>query len=99
MMVSKEPAPLWLETDWLLGQFGCNHDQTVCDYCDFVRAGVGLPSIWNAVRDQVLLGSVMFTGRLKWSLTSEPNLREVTRIQRLLLAKPLAHFLAISDRR
>lgn len=99
VMIGEEPAPPWLETDWLLGQFGRDRDQAIRGYRDFVRAGVGLPSIWNVVRDQVFLGSEAFTERLKRSLSSERDLREVPRIQRRPLAKPLEHYLRLPDRR
>ena len=38
-------SPTWLQTDWLLGQFGQQQKLTMANYVDFVRAGVGLPSI------------------------------------------------------
>ena len=39
--------PSWLETDWVLGQFGSERTAAVRRYEDFVRAGVGLPPIWE----------------------------------------------------
>jgi REP element-mobilizing transposase RayT len=44
-MLGTEPAPPWLRTDWLLGQFGRQRAQAQARYRDFVRAGVGLPSL------------------------------------------------------
>lgn len=99
MMIGKKPAPPWLETDWLLRQFGRSRDQARRSYRDFVRAGVGLSSIWGAVRDQVFLGSEAFAERLKQNLPLERNLREVPRIHRRPLAKPLEYYLRLPDRR
>jgi putative transposase len=99
MMTGQESAPPWLETDWLLGQFGPDRPRAICGYIDFVRAGVGLPSIWEGLRDQIFLGSEPFVERLKQSLPEARDLREVPRIQRRPLAKPLAHYLRLPDRR
>lgn len=51
MMIGKAPAPPWLETDWLLGQFGRDRDQAIRGYRDFVRAGgCRVSGMWSAIR-------------------------------------------------
>jgi putative transposase len=40
-MVGQASAPGWLETDWLLGQFGEERAGAQAGYADFVRQGVG----------------------------------------------------------
>jgi putative transposase len=81
-MVGAQPAPLWLETDWLLAQFGQRRSSAVAKYVDFVRAGVGLPPIWESLRGQVFMGSDGFVQRMQKLIDSGPPLREVPQLQR-----------------
>ena len=67
-MVRMEPVPPWLETDWLLAHFGQRRSSAaaaVAKYIDFVRAGVGLPAVWESLRGQVFLGSDWFVKRMQ----------------------------------
>jgi len=59
-MVAAAPTPEWLETDWLLGQFGDERAQAQAGYAAFVVEGIGQPSIWKGLRHQILLGSERF---------------------------------------
>src|SRR5690606_18664200 len=47
-MTGMAPTQKWLETDWLLGQCDAQRQRAQAMYVDFVRAGVGLPSRWDA---------------------------------------------------
>lgn len=38
-IVGMASRPDWLQTDWVLGQFGSTHGKAVMVYMDFVRAG------------------------------------------------------------
>lgn len=89
-MTGQTPSPSWLQTDWLLGQFGVDRAMAVARYRDFVRAGVGLPSLWDQLRGQIYLGSDDFLASLQ-SQASE-RIGEVPRAQRRPLAQPLAHY-------
>jgi hypothetical protein len=62
-MVGQESAPAWLETDWLLGQFDRERSRAQAGYAAFVRQGIGQPSVWDALRHQVFLGSEAFVER------------------------------------
>jgi putative transposase len=42
-MVGQEPAPTWLATDWVLGQFGQERSRAQAGYGAFVRQGIGRP--------------------------------------------------------
>lgn len=53
-------APLWLDTDWLLGQFGAKRRHARDAYAKFVLDGVGLASPLHATRHQLLLGDDQF---------------------------------------
>lgn len=85
-------APGWLQTDWILGQFGSERRRAVARYLDFVRAGVGLPPLWEKLRNQIYLGSEQFVERLQREIDIPPTLSEVPRAQRRPVAKPLAYY-------
>jgi hypothetical protein len=55
-VVGEASAPRWLDTDWLLGQFGEERMPAIGAYRQFVLAGKGAPSPLNQVRHQMLLG-------------------------------------------
>jgi len=54
-MTGKERLPGWLETDWLLGQFGASKKEAIIAYKNFVREGIGLPPIWDGLKCTILL--------------------------------------------
>ena len=89
--VGKAACPGWLETDWLLGRFSANRKVAITKYIDYVRAGVGSPPIWENLKYQIYLGSEHFAETMKNKLaeSQKADLREITRIQRRPLAKPL----------
>lgn len=91
-MVGQEPAPAWLETDWVLGQFAQERSRAQAGYAAFVCEGIGQPSVWEGLRHQVFLGSEAFVERYRASPTPSERLREVPRAQRRPIAKPLAEF-------
>ena len=93
-MIGVVPAPVWLQTDWLLGQFDSQQKQARKKYVDFVRTGVGLPSVWDGLRNQIFLGSEAFIARMQAGVSSEQPLDEIPRMQRRLPAKPLASYRA-----
>jgi len=75
--------PEWLETDAVLQHFGSTRRRAVARYVDFLRAGVGLPSVWENLRGQVFLGSDEFVERMTASFDAEDErLRDVPRLQR-----------------
>jgi len=91
-MVGQAPAPAWLETDWVLGQFGEERSSAQAGYAAFVREGFGQPSIWEGLRHQVFLGSEAFAERHCTPPEPRERLREVPRAQRRALAKSVAEF-------
>lgn len=97
MTTGRQAAPDWLETDWLLGQFGSRRRAVVAAYRDFVRAGVGQDRLWNDLRRQVFLGSEDFAARMQRQLP-DGDLREVPRLQRRGPARPLAEYAAMGRR-
>ena len=77
-------CPGWLDTGWLLGQFGKRRTVAQRHYADFVAKGVGLSSPWSAVTGQALLGSEAFVEKLRPLLEQKDELKEIPRAQRLL---------------
>lgn len=91
-MLGQAALPVWLQTDWLLGQFGRQRNQAIAGYIDFVRAGIGLPSVWDRLQGQIYLGGENFIEQIQSSLAADQSMDEIPRIQRRPLAKPLAHY-------
>jgi putative transposase len=57
-LAKKEP---WLETDWLLGQFGKSRKRAIEDYREFVNQGIKKKeSPWEELRSRVYLGTQEF---------------------------------------
>lgn len=81
-MVGQCVPPSWMETDWLLGQFGPTRPLARGRYVDFARAGVGLPSIWSDLQNQIVLGSEAFVEKTLNQVTAMDRLREVPMAQR-----------------
>lgn len=92
-MTGRQAAPDWLQTDWILGQFSAQRRRAINLYVDFVRAGVGLPSVWDQLSGQVYLGSEPFIKRMQ-RLTDKVAISEIPRAQRRSLARPLSHYQA-----
>ncbi len=91
-MVGKESAPSWLETDWILGQFSRQRKRAIEKYIDFVRAGVGLPPIWDSLKNQIFLGTEKFIRKQQKLIDKKASLGEVPRLQRRKLPRPLDYY-------
>ncbi|MFA5370978.1 MAG: transposase [Sideroxydans sp.] len=77
-------SPAWLETDWVLSQFGGERAKACSRYAEFVAQGKGLPSPWSAVKGQVLLGTENFVEQMRPILEGVSDLKEFPRDQRLM---------------
>lgn len=77
-------CPVWLITDWVLGQLGKRRAVARQRYADFIAEGGGLPSPWSAVRGQALLGSEAFVEKMRPLLEGKDEIKEIPRAQRLL---------------
>jgi putative transposase len=76
-------APSWLCVEPILKRFGDDPTQAPVNYRRFVASGMGLEAPWSALRGQVLLGSEVFTNRLRALLEERPISAEVPRAERL----------------
>ena len=91
-MIGKASLPEWLETDWLLSQFGLSKKEAMIRYKNFVREGIGLPPIWDGLKYQMYLGDNSFIEKIQAinkNLANEQDLKEVPRLQRRSIAKVL----------
>lgn len=93
-MIGEVKSPDWLEVDWILSSFSNNKQVAILEYIDFVRMGIGLPSIWDSLKFQIYLGDNTFISNLKNKLadSNKKDLKEITRIQRRSLAKSLHYY-------
>ena len=88
-MMGQQPSPEWLETDWRLQQFSRTKKRAREAFENFVRAGIGLPGVWDGLRGQIYLGSEQFILNLQTELTSQLDDREIPRMHRRPVALPL----------
>ncbi|MFY9260366.1 MAG: transposase [Gallionella sp.] len=84
-------ALTWLDTDWLLGQFGTRRSEAIDRYRKFVMDGKGLPSALQKTRHQLVLGDDAFVAQHRQAKDTE-TLREVSKAHRKTLALPLAQY-------
>ena len=77
-------APQWLQTDWVLGQFGKSRAVARRKYGEFVAEGVGITSPWSELKGQVLLGREQFVSELQPLLEGKSGLKEFPQAQRLM---------------
>lgn len=104
-------TPPWLHAKCLLSQFGDGHyaaktsqtakatDTAKMAFADYVNAGAGLPSIWDELHGQIVLGDREFAGTLSTLLsTSKGKQGETPRELRRAAAQPLAYFRAMPAR-
>jgi putative transposase len=94
IMLGRQAAPPWLQTDWILAQFSNRREAAVAHYIDFVRAGIGLPPIWERLQGQIFLGSEAFIMQMQHIAQNQALITEIPRAQRRPVAKPLADYLS-----
>src|SRR5471032_1760910 len=92
-MLGDEPAPLWLDTKRLLGQFGERRSEAVPAYVRFVMAGIGLRSPLALTAHQMLLGDAAFVARHQQEPTAD-LIRAVSKPQRRALVLSLPEYAA-----
>jgi putative transposase len=88
----QKTAATWLQTDWILAQFGQERANGVAGYVKFVHEGQRLPSVWAKLQGQVFLGSKSFVRNMQAQIDQKPSLEEIPRAQRRPITQPLARF-------
>lgn len=96
--IGQEPAPNWLQTDWILAQFSQRRSSAIAKYIQFVHEGARLPSIWEQLQGQVYLGSESFVKKMQGTIESKASLEEIPHAQRRALTQPLQDFEKKYDR-
>jgi REP-associated tyrosine transposase len=91
-MIGKAIAPPWLSTDWILAQFGKQRKTAITKYINFVREGVGLPSIWNNLQNQIFLGSESFVNNNQLLINKKESLNEIPRLQKRKIPKSIDYY-------
>ena len=91
-MTGKVPAPLWLEINWILGQFSKQRKRAIAHYINFVREGVGLPSIWSDLKNQIFLASDSFINKKQTLINKKQTLNEVPKLQKRKLPRPIEYY-------
>jgi REP element-mobilizing transposase RayT len=93
-MIGNEPPPPWLQTDWLLSQFGHMRARQIEQYVEFVQQGIRGESVWEKLKGQIYLGNDEFVGAMRKRLEADEKYahQEIPRAQRRALAKSLTYY-------
>ncbi|MEN8171239.1 MAG: transposase [Pseudomonadota bacterium] len=91
-MIGEVASQPWLETNWILGQFGKQRKRAIDKYIDFVREGVGLPSVWDNLQNQIFLGTEKFIDKKQKLINDKGSLNEVPRLQKRKIPKSLPYY-------
>jgi len=91
-MTGKTSAPPWLEINWILGQFSRQRKRAITHYINFVREGVGLPTIWSDLKNQVFLASESFVNKKQKIINKKESLNEVPKLQKRKVPRSLDYF-------
>lgn len=92
-------VPQWLGVDWLLSAFDDNSAIAVDAYKRFVAEGGRHPSPWHTLKNQIYLGSEHFVKDMQRKCDAGRDLREIPRLQRRTLPKPLEEYEAAAKSR
>lgn len=90
-MLDASATPSWLNTHWLLGQFGPSLGDAVSAYRQFVADGVDLHSPLKRTRHQLLLGDDDFVARHRGK-EARAGLVAVNKAQRRIAALTLPEY-------
>jgi putative transposase len=90
--------PDWLNTDFVLAQFGLQRARAIAKYVAFVHEGRGLPSVWDGLKGQIFLGSERFIEKMEIESAKKPSLAEIPRAQRRAMARELAEYAGAYER-
>lgn len=83
--IGQAPRPTFLHTDWILDNFSQIRDEARIAYQKFVADGLeNPPSPWQALREQIALGSDIFVQKIKDLIEEQDLSEEIPRKQRLI---------------
>ena len=90
--IGEDLAPDWLSIDWLLSQFCLQRKRARTEYVNVVRAGIGLPPIWDNLRRQIFLGGEAFVDKHQQLIDQKDSLDDIPALQKRTIAKPISYF-------
>lgn len=85
-------APVCLQVDWILAAFSKRKQHAIDAYKQFIAEGKGQPSPWQAIRNQVYLGSEAFVAKLQKQIDYNKDLDEIPSPQRRPVARALEEY-------
>ncbi len=91
-VIGKNQAQPWLDTDWILSCFSKQRKRAIERYVDFVRAGIGLPSIWGSLKNQIFLGTDKFVKRSQKEVDKKSSLDDIPRLQKRKIPESLEFY-------
>jgi len=89
----------FLNIDFLLAVFADTRPEAAKRYAKFVSKGIGLPSPFEKLQQQVYLGDEAFVERMLGFAGEKCSLREIPKAQRRPAAKKISHYLETSSTR
>lgn len=85
-------GPAWLDTAWLLAQFGRRTGSARRAYAAFVAEGLDAAPLWDGLHRQIFLGSADFADAMLARMGDDRDLSEVPAAQRRPPPQPLARY-------
>ena len=85
-------GPSWLNTAWLLSEFGKRKKVAIERYKAFVAEGKDQPAPWSLLRGQIFLGSDVFVQDMQALIDEDKDLSEVPSSQRRPKPKALGYY-------
>jgi DNA-binding CsgD family transcriptional regulator len=85
--IGMEKPPLFLTIDWLLGQFGRNKKQTIAEFKQYIKKGIGVEYPAEALQAGLILGSERFVERYQGLIEAKIEFLEIPRQQRYVTHK------------
>ncbi len=90
--IGAAPSPEWLNTRDILAAYGATAEEAGRRYMCFVADGIGQPSPWDQMKQQVFLGSDAFVEAMQQKVPGGRDLREVPQAKAPRIVKPLAYY-------
>jgi putative transposase len=83
-------CPPWLETEWLLAQFGDRRTEARVRYAHFIAEGMGQERLCKDLKCQIYLGDERFVAQMQARLRGDSEDVNIPRVQRRPPAPALA---------
>lgn len=73
--IGTHKGPGWFDANWVLSHFNGNRTRARELFIEYVQDGIGLPSVWENLKDGGILGSDSYASEIgeKFGIRSEPD--------------------------